>query len=79
VDGYFGAIGSGYLADKLGKRITLEIGCIVSTSAVFLQVFAQYLGVLLTGKVNRSDLRQTEIAMGMLSAAQLSGVVFVIG
>ncbi|PMD36276.1 MFS general substrate transporter [Hyaloscypha variabilis F] len=49
--GFFGAIGSGYLADRLGKRMTLGIGCIVSIGAVFMQIFAAQAVTLLVGKL----------------------------
>ncbi|TVY47412.1 General alpha-glucoside permease [Lachnellula occidentalis] len=49
--GFFGAIGSGYLADKLGRRLTLAIACVVSIGAVFMQVFAGSSALLLTGKL----------------------------
>ncbi|TVY13181.1 General alpha-glucoside permease, partial [Lachnellula arida] len=49
--GFFGAIGSGYLADRLGRRLTLAIACVVSIGAVFLQVFAGSSGLLLAGKL----------------------------
>jgi SP family general alpha glucoside:H+ symporter-like MFS transporter len=52
IGGFFGAIGSGYLADRLGKRMTLGLACIVSIGAVFIQIFAAQPGTLLAGKVS---------------------------
>ncbi|KAH7370449.1 general substrate transporter [Rhexocercosporidium sp. MPI-PUGE-AT-0058] len=40
-----------YLADKIGKRFALGIGCLVSIGAVFVQVFAGQPGTLLVGKL----------------------------
>ncbi|KUJ16433.1 general substrate transporter [Mollisia scopiformis] len=51
IGGFFGAIGSGYLADRMGKRITLAVGCVVSIGAVFIQIFAGQPGTLLAGKL----------------------------
>ncbi|KAE9371115.1 MFS general substrate transporter [Stipitochalara longipes BDJ] len=51
IGGFFGAIGSGYLADRLGKRMTLVIGCIISIGAVFIQIFAAQAVTLLVGKL----------------------------
>lgn len=53
IGGFFGAICSGYLADKWGKRKALGLGCIISIGAVFMQVFARQPEVLLVGKVRR--------------------------
>jgi SP family general alpha glucoside:H+ symporter-like MFS transporter len=51
IGGFFGAIGAGYMADLLGKKRTLAIGCIISIIAVFVQTFAARSGVLMAGKV----------------------------
>lgn len=51
IGGFFGAIGSGYLADRLGKRITLALFCVVSIGAVFIQIFAGQPGTLMAGKL----------------------------
>lgn len=51
IGGFFGAIGSGYMADVLGKRITLGIACMISILAVFIQIFAGSKGVLMAGKL----------------------------
>lgn len=51
ISGFFGAVGSGYLADRIGKRMTLAVGCVVSIGAVFIQIFAGQPGTLMAGKV----------------------------
>ncbi|KAA8571076.1 hypothetical protein EYC84_000431 [Monilinia fructicola] len=48
---FFGAIATGYLADKFGKRLMLGVGCLLSICAAFLQVFAASSVVLLIGKL----------------------------
>ncbi|KAI9649655.1 hypothetical protein NHQ30_002236 [Ciborinia camelliae] len=48
---FFGAIATGYLADKFGKRLTMGVGCILSICGVFLQVFSISSPVLLLGKL----------------------------
>lgn len=53
--GCFGAFAAGYLAEKIGKRCALGIGCLVSIGAVFIQLFAGQPGTLLVGKVRRSN------------------------
>ncbi|ESZ95886.1 hypothetical protein SBOR_3699 [Sclerotinia borealis F-4128] len=45
-----GAIATGYLADRFGKRLILGVGCILSIGGAFLQVFASSSVVLLIGK-----------------------------
>ncbi|KAH8679073.1 general substrate transporter [Tricladium varicosporioides] len=51
IGGFFGAIGCGYLADKIGKKWTLAIACIVSIGAVIVQIFASKSGLLMAGKL----------------------------
>ncbi|KAL5325773.1 hypothetical protein ACEPPN_006906 [Leptodophora sp. 'Broadleaf-Isolate-01'] len=51
IGGCFGALASGYLADKIGKRFALGIGCLISIGSVFIQVFAGQPGTLLVGKL----------------------------
>ncbi|KAK0124914.1 hypothetical protein ONS96_008791 [Cadophora gregata f. sp. sojae] len=51
IGGCFGAFASGYLADKIGKRFALGIGCFISIGAVFAQLFAKQPGTLLVGKL----------------------------
>lgn len=51
IGGFFGAIGSGYMADWLGKKKTLAVGCAISVAAVFIQIFAAQPGVLMAGKL----------------------------
>jgi SP family general alpha glucoside:H+ symporter-like MFS transporter len=48
----FGAIISGYMADRVGKRLTMGMACLLSIVAVFVQVFARSSVVLLIGKVH---------------------------
>ncbi|RAL63972.1 hypothetical protein DID88_003160 [Monilinia fructigena] len=48
---FFGAIATGYLADKFGKRLMMGAGCLLSICAAFLQVFAASSVVLLIGKL----------------------------
>ncbi|TGO26922.1 hypothetical protein BPAE_0050g00110 [Botrytis paeoniae] len=47
----FGAIATGYLTDRFGKRLMMGVGCILSIIGVFLQVFARSSVVLLVGKL----------------------------
>jgi SP family general alpha glucoside:H+ symporter-like MFS transporter len=49
---FFGAIISGNMADRFGKRLTLGGACVLSIAAVFVQVFARSSVVLLIGKVH---------------------------
>ncbi|PBP20615.1 general substrate transporter [Diplocarpon rosae] len=51
VGGCIGAIASGYLADKIGKRFALGIGCLISIGAVSVQILAGQPGTLLIGKL----------------------------
>jgi MFS family permease len=51
IGGVVGAIGSGYLADRIGKKVTLSLSCVVSIGAVFIQIFAKGPGTLMAGKV----------------------------
>ncbi|PQE07636.1 maltose permease protein [Rutstroemia sp. NJR-2017a BBW] len=48
---FFGAIISGNMADRFGKRHTLGGACVLSIAAVFVQVFARSSAVLLIGKL----------------------------
>ncbi|KAM3072356.1 hypothetical protein ACMFMG_009165 [Clarireedia jacksonii] len=48
---FFGAIISGTIADRFGKRPTMGMACILSIVAVFIQVFARSSVVLLIGKL----------------------------
>jgi hypothetical protein len=41
------------MADRLGKKQTLALACIISIAAVFIQIFAKESAVLMTGKVHR--------------------------
>ena len=49
--GLIGGIITGYVSEKLGKRMTMGIACIISVGSVFMQVFAKQAGILLAGKV----------------------------
>ncbi|TVY81109.1 General alpha-glucoside permease [Lachnellula suecica] len=52
IGGFFGAIGAGYLASKLGNKRALAIACIISIGGVFIQMFARSSGLLMAGKVH---------------------------
>jgi MFS transporter, SP family, general alpha glucoside:H+ symporter len=60
VGGLIGGIITGYASEKLGKRVTMGIACIISIGSAFMQVFAKQPELLLVGKVrNVFFLRQT--------------------
>jgi SP family general alpha glucoside:H+ symporter-like MFS transporter len=51
VGGFFGCLGAGYLADKIGKRGTMAMACVVSIVGVLLQILARASVMLLVGKL----------------------------
>ncbi|CAG8978802.1 hypothetical protein HYALB_00012636 [Hymenoscyphus albidus] len=51
IGGFFGAIGSGYVVNKWGTKLTLAVACMVSIAAVYLQTFTMDMGLLMVGKL----------------------------
>ncbi|KAI0303199.1 general substrate transporter [Russula brevipes] len=61
VTALFSAIGSAYICDTFGRRMSVRIGAVIYFISAFIQIFAPNLAVLITGRSIQG------IAVGMLS------------
>lgn len=59
---FFGALGSGFVADKIGRRLGLISSCVVFTLGVILQTVAVALPMFLAGRFFAG------LGVGLLSA-----------
>jgi SP family sugar:H+ symporter-like MFS transporter len=48
---FFGAIIAGDIAEIIGRRLTIIIGCVIYTVGVILQVASSSLGLLVAGRL----------------------------